>query len=219
MDAPATDHRRATAERNVQAILDAAEDLLDQRGQPSVSAVAIEAGVSRVTVYAHFPTSEALLEAVVQRAVGRTAAALDQARPDSGPPPEALDRLLAAGWQELDRYGAMAAAAASRLSPDALTRTHESAHERVRDLVERGRPTARSAPTCPRAGWWPAASRSSTPAPERSARAGSTPTAGSTYSPSRSATSSLATELPRRDSRHWGPPIAGVRYWCQPVRR
>lgn len=138
MEAPATDHRRATAERNVQAILDAAEDLLDQRGQPSMSAVAIEAGVSRVTVYAHFPTSEALLEAVVRRAVGRTAAALDQARPDSGPPPEALDRLLAAGWQELDRYGAMAAAAASQLSPDALTRTHESAHERVRDLVERG---------------------------------------------------------------------------------
>ena len=138
MKAPATDHRRATAERNVQAILDAAEDLLDQRGQPSVSAVAIEAGVSRVTVYAHFPTSEALLEAVVRRAVGRTTAALDQARPDSGPPPEALDRLLAAGWQELDRYGAMAAAAATELSPDALTRTHESAHERVRDLVERG---------------------------------------------------------------------------------
>ena len=32
----------------------------------------------------------------------------------------------------------MAAAAASQLSPDTLTRTHESAHERVRDLVERG---------------------------------------------------------------------------------
>jgi TetR/AcrR family transcriptional regulator, mexCD-oprJ operon repressor len=138
VEAPATDHRRATAERNVQAILDAAEDLLDRRGQPSVSAVAIEAGVSRVTVYAHFPTSEALLEAVVQRAVGRSTVALDEARPDSGPAPEALDRVLAAGWQELDRYGAVAVAAATELSPDALTRTHESAHERVRELVERG---------------------------------------------------------------------------------
>jgi AcrR family transcriptional regulator len=138
VEAPATDHRRATAERNVQAILDAAEDLLDRRGQPSVSAVAIEAGVSRVTVYAHFPTSEALLEAVVRRAVGRSTAALDEARPDSGPAPEALDRVLAAGWQELDRYGAVGAAAATQLSPDALTRTHESAHERVRGLIERG---------------------------------------------------------------------------------
>ena len=139
MEAPATDHRRATAERNVQAILDAAEDLLSRSGQPSVSAVAIEAGVSRVTVYAHFPTSEALLEAVVRRSVGRSTAAMDAARPEDGPPPEALARVLAAGWQELDRYGAVAAAAATQLSPDALTRTHESAHERVRELVERGR--------------------------------------------------------------------------------
>jgi hypothetical protein len=75
---------------------------------------------------------------VVRRAVGRSTAALDRARPDQGPPPEALERVLAAGWQELDRYGAMAAAAATQLSPDALTRTHESAHERVRELVERG---------------------------------------------------------------------------------
>jgi len=139
VEAPATDHRRATAERNVQAILDAAEDLLSRSGQPSVSAVAIEAGVSRVTVYAHFPTSEALLEAVVRRSVGRSTAAMDAARPEDGPPPEALARVLAAGWQELDRYGAVAAAAATQLSPDALTRTHESAHERVRELVERGR--------------------------------------------------------------------------------
>jgi TetR/AcrR family transcriptional repressor of mexCD-oprJ operon len=138
VEAPATDHRRATAERNVQAILDAAEDLLDQRGQPSVSAVATEAGVSRVTVYAHFPTSEALLEAVVRRSVGRSTAAMDEARPEHGPPAEALARVLAAGWQELDRSGAVAAAAATQLSPDALTRTHESAHERVRELVERG---------------------------------------------------------------------------------
>jgi len=138
VEAPATDHRRATAERNVQAILDAAEDLLDQRGQPSVSAVATEAGVSRVTVYAHFPTSEALLEAVVRRAVGRSTVALEEARPDQGPPPEALERVLTAGWQELDRYGAVAEAAATQLSPDALTRTHQSAHERVRELVERG---------------------------------------------------------------------------------
>jgi TetR/AcrR family transcriptional repressor of mexCD-oprJ operon len=142
VQAPVPDHRRATAERNVQAILDAAEDLLGRSGQPSVSAVATEAGVSRVTVYAHFPTSEALLEAVVRRSVGRSTAAMDEARPEHGPPPEALARVLAAGWQELDRYGIVAAAAATQLSPDALTRTHESAHEsaheRVRELVERG---------------------------------------------------------------------------------
>jgi AcrR family transcriptional regulator len=51
----AADYQRAIAERNVEAILDAVEDLLERRAQASVSAVAALAGVSRVTVYAHFP--------------------------------------------------------------------------------------------------------------------------------------------------------------------
>ena len=48
------DHRRATAERNVEAILDAAESLLGDGEATSIAAVAGRAGVSRVTVYAHF---------------------------------------------------------------------------------------------------------------------------------------------------------------------
>jgi TetR/AcrR family transcriptional repressor of mexCD-oprJ operon len=138
VETPVTDHRRATAHRNVQAILDAVEDLLERREQPTISAVAAQAGVSRVTVYSHFPTSEALLEAVVQRAVDRTAVVLDAAQPDSGPPLDALRRLLAAGWRELGRNGEIAAAAATQLSPAALTRSHETAHQRVRELVDRG---------------------------------------------------------------------------------
>src|ERR1019366_10617834 len=85
------------------------------------------------------PLELALLEAVVRRAVNRTAVALEAAQPDTGPPLEALERLLSAGWRELDRNGAIAAAAATQLSPAALTRTHHAAHERVRELVDRGR--------------------------------------------------------------------------------
>ena len=66
------DHRRAVAERNVEAILDAAERLLERRLQATISAVAAEAQLSRVTVYAHFPTREQLLEAVAERAVRTT---------------------------------------------------------------------------------------------------------------------------------------------------
>lgn len=139
MAQPATDHRRAIAERNVEAILDAAEALLERHARASIAGVAAEAGVSRVTVYAHFPTREALLEAVVERAVARAGVALDAAEPDAGPPLEALDRVIAAGWRELDRNRAMAQAAAEQLSPAALARAHEAAHRRVRRLVERGR--------------------------------------------------------------------------------
>jgi len=138
MPTPATDHRQATAQRNVAAILDAVEVLLERREQPSISAVAAQAGVSRVTVYAHFPAAEALLEAVVQRAVDRTAAVLDAAQPGTGPPLVALRRLLAAGWHELGRNGEIAAAAATQLSPAALARSHQAAQQRVRELVDRG---------------------------------------------------------------------------------
>ena len=139
MTSDATDHRRATAERNVQAILDAAEELLERQAAVTIAAVAAQAGVSRVTVYAHFPTAEALLEAVVERAVGHATAALEAAQPEAGPPPEAMERLLAAGWRELARNTAMAQAAAERLSATAMSRSHQAAQAQVAALLERGR--------------------------------------------------------------------------------
>ena len=80
------EHQRAIAKRNVDAILDAVEELLEQRVQATISAVAKHAGVSRVTVYSHFPTWEALLEAAIARAVHRTMTALQAISPDDGPP-------------------------------------------------------------------------------------------------------------------------------------
>jgi TetR/AcrR family transcriptional regulator, mexCD-oprJ operon repressor len=139
MSAQATDHRRAIAERNVEAILDAAEALLERRAQASITAVAAEAGVSRVTVYAHFPALGQLIEAVVERAVRRAWAALEAAEPDRGSPVEALERVVAAGWRELDRNRAVAQAAAEHLSAEAMTRAHEAAHRPIGALVERGR--------------------------------------------------------------------------------
>jgi AcrR family transcriptional regulator len=134
-----TDHQQAVAERNVTAILDAAEELLAQHGQATISAVAKESGVSRVTVYAHFPTSEALLEAAVERAVGQTMTALHGADLDHGPPVEALERLLAAAWQHIARYSAMAQAVAEQMTPEAVARTHRAAHQTLGALLERGR--------------------------------------------------------------------------------
>ncbi len=134
-----TVYQREVAERNIGAILDAAEELLRSQGHASISAVAAQAGVSRVTVYAHFPTWEALLEAAVGRAVRRTMTALESVHPEEGPPVEALDRTLAATWQHLARYQAMAAAVAELLNPEAVTRTHQAAHRTIGALLERGR--------------------------------------------------------------------------------
>ncbi len=135
----AVDHRRATAERNVEAILDAAERLLARGGQASIAAVAAEAGVSRVTVYAHFANLPDLIEAVVERAVQSTTAVLSAAAVDDGPALDALDRLLTTGWRELDRHAAVARAAAEHVAPDRLRHSHERFLVILERLVARGR--------------------------------------------------------------------------------
>ena len=58
------DHRRATAERNAAAILDATERLLAQHAPLSMAAIATEAGVSRPTLYAHHKTLGDVVEAL-----------------------------------------------------------------------------------------------------------------------------------------------------------
>jgi AcrR family transcriptional regulator len=134
-----SDHRRATAERNVEAILGAAETLLRRRVQPSIAAVAKEAGVSRVTVYAHFPTREELLEAVVARVTDAADASLEAARPAEGDPVEALERVITVAWKEIERQQAIRQAAAEELSSEAVRRAHRKPAETIRRLVERGR--------------------------------------------------------------------------------
>jgi TetR/AcrR family transcriptional regulator, mexCD-oprJ operon repressor len=134
----AVDRRRATAERNVAAIVDAAEALLHDGEAASIAAVAARAGVSRVTVYAHFATREAILEAVIERAVARAVVAFDEAAAGAASSLEALERSITASWAELSRNTAIAEAAAAQLSPEALRRTHEAGHVHTRRMFEAG---------------------------------------------------------------------------------
>ena len=80
--APHNHPREAIAERNLEAILDAAERLLARGDAPTISAVASAAGVSRPTVYAHFPDRRRIVEAVVERTVERAMKAIAAAEPD-----------------------------------------------------------------------------------------------------------------------------------------
>ena len=96
-----TDHRRATAERNAVAILDAAERLLARAEPLTMVAVATESGLSRPTVYAHFKSVSEIVEAAAERTVIAATAAFAAARPDEGPAGEALTRMVAASWQQL----------------------------------------------------------------------------------------------------------------------
>jgi TetR/AcrR family transcriptional regulator, mexCD-oprJ operon repressor len=138
MAAEPVDHRRATAQRNLQAILEAADALLEEGHATSIAAVAARAGVSRVTVYAHFSSREAILEAVIERSVARAAVVFEEATAGAGSAAEALERAIRASWAELSRHSTVAEAAAAQLSPDALRRTHESGYAHARRMFEAG---------------------------------------------------------------------------------
>ncbi|HEY2717873.1 MAG TPA: TetR/AcrR family transcriptional regulator [Solirubrobacterales bacterium] len=133
-----TDHRTATAERNADAILDAAEALLERGAPLTTTALAAEAGLSRVTVYTHFGNQEALLEGMARRIIERfeeTFASLDL---DGGSPPERLDELIAMAWNEQGRYERIASAVTSQLSSAALERAHGRLRAPIAALIRRG---------------------------------------------------------------------------------
>ncbi|WP_405709100.1 TetR/AcrR family transcriptional regulator [Streptomyces xanthophaeus] len=145
---PRSRPRRADAERNTAAIVDAGLDCFLADPQASMAAIARAAGVSRVTLYSHFPTREALLDAALDRAVSEAAAALDGVHGQpadstdstSGPggTAEELGRLVRTSWRLLDRHSAVFAAVSATLPPERLRERHERILAPVRRLVLRG---------------------------------------------------------------------------------
>jgi TetR/AcrR family transcriptional regulator, mexCD-oprJ operon repressor len=132
------DFRQEIAERNIEAILDAAEHLVRRAEPLTFSAVSHESGLSRPTVYAHFEDRARLVESLVERAVRRTLAAIASADPEHGSAVEALQRLISAGWEQLAHHETLARAAAKELSSDAMRRAHHDARAVIKKLIERG---------------------------------------------------------------------------------
>ena len=100
--------------------------------------IARRAGVVRATIYAHFPTREALLDAVMEHAVGQVADATAAAEPTRGEPVEALERVLRATWRRLDLFHALLAINTARLSAEELHRRHLPVMTHFAPLIERG---------------------------------------------------------------------------------
>jgi AcrR family transcriptional regulator len=135
----AIDARRAIAERNGEAILDAAEGLLRNGDQLSFAAVAAASGLSRPTVYAHFGDRGQLLAALVARTVRQATVAVEAADPETGPPAQALRRVITAGWEQLARHQEIARAAGADLPPGAFHAAHHDVRVAMERLIKRGR--------------------------------------------------------------------------------
>ena len=133
---PQARRRRSDAEQNVTAILQAATKVLTAQPEASVEDVARSAGVTRQTVYAHFASREALIDAVFEQAMAEATAAFEAAGVKDAPPTEALIRLLDAGWQVSARYPFLWNL--PEVSTDEDVGRHSPVVDRLYEIVRRG---------------------------------------------------------------------------------
>jgi AcrR family transcriptional regulator len=93
----------STGEQLISAVLHLL--LEDGADAVTVGAVAQRADVALRTVYNHFSSREALLEAALDRIISEIEAALAAAGIEDGPPDERIRRFVAAAFGEFDRLG------------------------------------------------------------------------------------------------------------------
>jgi AcrR family transcriptional regulator len=134
--------RRADAERSRAVVLRAAIDLLARRPHANMGEIATAAGVVRQTVYAHYPSRDHLLAAVIDHITAEVAAAFDSLDVADGPAVDALRRWLDVAWQVLARYPVLLTEAVAAPAADEYQR-HLPISERLVALLDRGRKSGR----------------------------------------------------------------------------
>lgn len=128
---------RADARRNIDRILEAAITCLSRDPDATMQQIAAEAGVGRVTTYAHFESRGALVEAALERAIERGDTALSQLDLD-GDPHAALQRLVDASWELSALSANVWVAGHETLSAAQIRVLHDRPAQRARNLLERG---------------------------------------------------------------------------------
>ncbi len=128
--------RRSDAERSAAAVLDAAVEVLGRHPDAKLEQVAATAGVTRQTVYAHYPSRPLLVAAVIDRITAEAVAALDTADAGSDTATDALSAWLEVTWRLFRRYPLL-------LHPSAVDaadsdRRHAPVTERLGRLIRRG---------------------------------------------------------------------------------
>jgi AcrR family transcriptional regulator len=130
---------RADSVRNRELVLEAAKVVFNAGGpDASLEAVARHAGVGIGTLYRHFPTREALFEAVYRREVLHLADLAEQLKSEAAPV-EALRRWMRSNVEFIATKKGMSAALAVAVhsSSDLSAFTFERLNRAVSDLLQR----------------------------------------------------------------------------------
>ena len=135
---PEPRRRRSDALQNRQAILDAASAVLGERPEAGLTEVAQAAGISRKTLYAHFASRDALIQALIERATLRVTEALEAADLETGPADRALVRLMETGWAGLDADPFLLHLSTAPVTPEQDRDRHAPIMDRLQAVIERG---------------------------------------------------------------------------------
>ncbi|WP_040907207.1 TetR/AcrR family transcriptional regulator [Streptomyces griseoflavus] len=141
--------RRADAERSRVVVLDAAVRLLAERPDAGMAAIAAAAGVTRQTVYAHFGTRDALLDAVADRITDQAMAAMDEAEESGGTALGQLLKLQDIGWRLFERNPVLLQLGSTRADAAADQARHEPVAARLTRLIEKGQASGEFDPAPP----------------------------------------------------------------------
>jgi AcrR family transcriptional regulator len=144
------EYMRADAARNVHRIVEVAARLLGENPNLAMADVGIAAGVSRATVYRHFPTREALVAAIHMQAVEQGEAALKACRLDEDAATDALRRLCTAWLDVAERYAFAQLTTQPGTGFDEPTtreRSRQILGAPLRALFERGKAAGEFSPT------------------------------------------------------------------------
>lgn len=129
--------RRADARQNAEKIVQAAVTCLGRSAEASMNDIAQEAGVGRVTLYGHFPSREALVEAALIRLLAQGNEVLE-AVDLTGDPRDGLRALMTSGWLLIAQAASILQAAQTTLPPGRVQELHAKPEQRVHDLIRRG---------------------------------------------------------------------------------
>jgi TetR/AcrR family transcriptional repressor of mexCD-oprJ operon len=142
------EYLRADAARNVHRIVEVAARLLGENPNVGMGEVGLAAGVSRATVYRHFPTREALITAIEVQALEQSERALQACRLDEGSATDALQRLCTAWLDVAERYALAQLAAQRSIGVDGQAREQRSRllGLPLRELIERGQAAGEFSP-------------------------------------------------------------------------